>query len=615
MTKVVFQSAAYWLTDQFWEDVRTAGQSPRLVECRGDTMTSRPLGRTELASRFAKDRAAGWVHSAHKSVSVFAASLPPGDRSRLLRVYAEAVQTGLKVIAQRMTARTGAQGKVRLPVEPAFVVVIHIEAKGGRPQFHAHIGWPERVQVVGQPKTFAAHTRELYHLRQLFAAVVNHEFGRGLRAEFGVRVQKAGRDGRVVLPDVPKELCRRSSVRKQQVAEYLRQNGLPDTPLARQFGAFATRRQNPDPQIGRRAFHADRVRLGFTPSQVTDRVSKRPAPQPGDRRRVLRAANRLSREKGVWSERDLTARAIREAPLTQPLDRIRQAVGRVLESPRRHRLVASENRQGQPVWTSAAAARVWRRLARRVERVVGAEKEVKRATKPLKGRPSPGQKQGHRRAGLEKPKAPVTDDGRSDDRPNGQSRRTRPDFQAGMNKGHNRADRSESAADAVLRAHRVIGTMGALGKALVERAVELYRLLSRPVLVFDGGLSRRRSSSVAAVARDLRPTPWLRSHAIALRAMVRHYGTLDDKLTLGEAVYRQCRRAKRRIPRNALVVVRRVGSAAPDDVRVLLDQANRAKAQVLFEDGSLTRSQLLRAAVEANRSQPQPRPNTPGQNP
>lgn len=98
------------------------------------------------------------------------------------------------------------------------------------------------------------------------------------------------------------------------------------------------------------------------------------------------------------------------------------------------------------------------------------------------------------------------------------------------------------------------------------------------------------------MVRDLKPLSMVESHKAAITAMLKLNGTLDHKLRYGEHVYRQSRKAKFRVPRKSLVVVRDVGSANPKDVTFLLKKAERAKAKVLFVEREHTRFALLQAA-------------------
>jgi len=168
MTKVVVQGRDYWLRDEFWQETRDAGFEPLLVEIRNGVVTTRAINRDEFAAQFT-GRIANWVRSEPKSVSVFREAL--GRPAQLLfnPFYRDVIVSGLESVAREFTARTGAQGKVRLPAEASFVVFIQDRAKDGSPQLHAHIAVCNRVRVQGREKTYATHTRELYQLRTLFA--------------------------------------------------------------------------------------------------------------------------------------------------------------------------------------------------------------------------------------------------------------------------------------------------------------------------------------------------------------------------------------------------------------------------------------------------------------
>ena len=241
MTKVVFQNQAYWLRPDFWQEAEESGVDPMLVEWRNNKLVIRAITRDEFALRSGK-RVAGWSVSAEKSVSVFMESLSPARRAMVIRHFQESLQIATQRVVKEFTARTGAQGKMRLPADVGLTIVVHVEAKNGAPQLHAHIAIDPRVHVANRAETYATHTRELYQLRKLYHSSFVQEFAHRLQKEFGVRVEKTPHGVR--LPDVPRALCKLGSSRSHQIDAFLGKHGIKNTPVARSYGAFATRRDN-----------------------------------------------------------------------------------------------------------------------------------------------------------------------------------------------------------------------------------------------------------------------------------------------------------------------------------------------------------------------------------
>lgn len=582
MTKVVIQDRGYWLGESFWRDADAAGCAATLVEVENGVLTARAITREEFAARFT-GRVANWVKSEHKSVSVFREALAPERKRRVTELFRESVVVGLETVAGEFTARTGAQGKVRLPAEASFVVVVHANSKDGGPQLHAHVAVEDRVRVRGQDKTYATHKRELYQLRELFAAAASHHFAHRLEAEFGVRVEKTNHG--VTLPDVPRALCRRSSVRTKQIDEYIKAHALTNSPLTRKYAAIVTRRENRDPEVGRRAFQAELVRSGFRSEQACRTVSpdrlaggNRPS-MVKEVRRVKAEAKRLANARRSVTRIDLLTKALETAPPRQSVSRVRAATDAVLRTPNAVGLRKRENAHGQPAYVSRRAAERWKKIARTVEFVFKAERPP---PKPQgdPGRPTP--------AGQDQAKP----DGAAASR---QSRRAGPEPDAA--RAAERGTDLRRVVETVLRSYRVVGAVGRVGVEAVRVVVELYRTYAKPVWRVHGSGHRNTPGSVAKMVRDLKPLPMVESHKAAILAMLKLNGTLDQKLRYGEYVYRQSRKAKFRVPRKSLLVIRDVGSANPKDVAFLLKKAGRAKAKVLFVEREHSRFALLQAAT------------------
>ena len=579
MSKVVFQGIGYWLETDFWQEALAAGVDPFRAELRNGVFVSMHLTRDEFAARTGM-RVAGWSHSVDKSVSVFLESLSPANRLKVLRQFQASIQKGLEVVAGQFTARTGAQGKVRLPAEVGFAVAIRIEAKNGSPQLHAHIAVDERVRVVGRTESYATHTRELYRYRKVFEAAVTQEFAHRLRNEFGVRVRKTERG--LHLPEVPRALCKSSSGRSGQIDDYIAKHQLVNTPVTRRYAALATRRENPDRQVGRVAFRADLLKSGFRGESICRRVSR--IPSDGDdsklREAVLRRvgleARRLAGSAWEFSRNDLLARVLKNAPARYSVAQLERAVKAVLESSNRIGLRESRSRHDQPLYSSGNPPKQWQRVRDQIEFLFAERGQAKDGN------------QGDQRNNSQ------TDSGGT----RGQSKSTDGAKAGAGGKADTRSEESTTskATERILRSYRVIGAVGQIGLRVAAQAIELYRIWSKPVWRVQGYGNKRTAGSVAAMVRDLKKLPILESHKVALSAMVKLNGSLDQKLRYGEAVFRRCRRPKFRIPRNALIVVRDVASADPKDLRFLMKKAERANAKILLVERDYSRSALVNHA-------------------
>ncbi|MFO0936215.1 MAG: relaxase domain-containing protein [Gemmataceae bacterium] len=585
MTKVVFQGRDYLLRDEFWQECQESGFVPKLVEWHNGARTVRPITRAEFEARFS-GRVASWVTSEDKTVSVFRDALSPENLAHLNRLYEAAVLAGLDAVANEFTARTGAQGKIRLPADVSFVLIIHTRAKDGSPQLHGHIPMEDRVRVRGHDKTVAAHKRDLYRLRKLFTAAKSQDLGHTLIREFGVSVLKSPHG--ITIPDVPNSLCRMTSVRSSQIDDYLKKHNIKNTPLSRRYASVVTRRENKDPSIGREAFREELKRSGFRSEQISNRVTLDQfvdvnAPSLlRETKRVGREAKRLAKEQPAFSRHELLTRALETAEPRHTAYRVERATDCVLLDPSRYGLQKQTDRFGKTVYASPLAHRQWRKVMRKIEYVFRAEQNSKtnRASGPHQSQRSQS-----------------TDRNKNADGANNSTRssahkkqRDKSDTQREKSTNFNRV------VEKALRSYRVIGAVGHAGIKAAEKAVELYQVWAKPIWRVHGDGHKTTPGSVAKMVRDLKPLTVMESHKAAILAMLKLNGSLDQKLRYGEYVYRQSRKAKFRVPRNALIVIRDVGQAHPKDVTFLLRKAERAKAKTIFVDRDVPRSLLVQAA-------------------
>jgi hypothetical protein len=573
MTKVVIQGREYWLREEFWQEARDAGFEAILVEIKNGIITTRTISRDEFAARF-PGRVANWVKSEPKSISVFREALGDPGQKLLNQLYRDSILAGLETVASEFTARTRAQGKVRLPAEAHFVVVIHTHAKDGSPQLHAHIAVGDRVKVQGQAKTYATHKCELYQLRKLFAATATHHFGNRLQTEFGVRVQKT--DQGLVLPDVPKSLCERSSVRTKQIDDYIKRHNLKNTPLTRKYAAIVTRRENRDPLIGRNAFREEVARTGFKAEQIINRVSRDQHLDVNDRsvvieiQRIGRVGKNLSKSQGPITRNELLTRAMETAELHRPISHIKRAT----EAVHIHR---RKNGLDKTVSESRRYTKQWQKVIRKIGYILRTKKEEQSRTES-----------NHRRTNHERAKF--------DDAHTSQQSQKRPDQEPRPNPVSEQSSDIRRVVEKALRSYQVIGAVGHVGIKAAEIAVELYQTWAKPVWRVHGNGHKTTPGSVAKMVRDLKPLSMVESHKTAITAMLKLNGTLEQKLRYGEYVYRQSRKAKFRIPKKSLIVIRDVGQANPKDVNFLLRKAERAKAKTIFVENEHSKFALMQVA-------------------
>jgi hypothetical protein len=154
----------------------------------------------------------------------------------------------------------------------------------------------------------------------------------------------------------------------------------------------------------------------------------------------------------------------------------------------------------------------------------------------------------------------------------------------------------ERTVQRALRSYQVIGAVGQVGIRAVQKAVELYQLMAKPVWHVHGEGHKNMPGSVAKMVRDLKPLTRFEAHKAAVMGMIKLNGTLQQKLHYGEYIYRQSRKPKFRVPKKSLIVIRDVWSANPKDVQFLLFKAKQAKAKTILVERQHSRSQLLQFA-------------------
>jgi len=567
MTKVVFQRLDYWDREEFWNEIRDTGLPAVAVEFLNGEWTLRPISQAEFASRFSK-RVASWVRSEDKTISVFGEALPKIERPVIFAHYLVSIRVGLKEVAQRFSARTAAQGKVRLPAEASFVIAIHCDAKDGSPQYHAHIAIDDRVRVIGQNKTYATDKRELYRLRSLFSAAVTHSFGQRLYEEFGVRVQKTKHG--LSLPDVPKSLCKKAAVRSRQIDDYIAKHGLRNTPLTRKYGAIVTRRENRYRSIGQDAFRDELARSGFRTTTICQKSQRHVHSNEEIRRNIKRSAKRFVMERGAVTREELLAAVIESADVRIPYERLRRAFDDTLLSPKAHGLLPYTNSLGQESYTTRRAVKQGKTLAEQFPYPFSEPKAAPRMEESQSRQSSSANNESAHSEHFERKES------------ESEARKPESDFRDAVKKA--------------LRAYRVIGAIGQMGLRAVDAAVELYLEWAKPVLRLRGYGGAYTPGSVARTVRELKPLTRKESHRVAIRAMWRLRGTLEQKLGYGEAAYRNSRRPKIRLTRNYLIVVQGAGLADPRDLRFLERKVRRTKAKLIFADREFSRAALAKIA-------------------
>lgn len=604
MTKVVFQDKVYWLSDQFWEEVEQSQVPALRATFRQGQLHLEPVTRATIDRAFS-GKIAGWVTCEHKSVSVFQASLTPSNQQVVIQHYVAAISTALETVAASFVARTGAQGKSRQAAEPTFYLAVQVENKNGQPHLHAHIAVEDRVQVPNEAKSYATHKVQLYQLRPLLMATLRQEFGHRLQKEFGVRIQRT--DQGLVLPDVPKALCEASSKRKEQIDQYLAQHKLPNTPLARKYGALATRRWNENPQIGRHDFERKREALGFRGEQITRRISVERTQQPEKVARSLSMLMGLLPQRVTAEARtECLLRVLEKAPLRFDVAVVRREVDQAIAR-------SVQQSLSQAVQKFDQALSGWLAVIERAQSSMKAERFPVIPERPVPT-PNASVQQQDPVPPITPQRKPSTASNASQAQPTDSQHtrsRTKGSQHDGMHKSKERAQsqsteqsmRSQEQARKLLRqlwkSTRVVGAVGAAGIDFAKKTIELYQEISKPIWRLEGPGTRTQPGSLAHAVRDLKPQSRWESHLTAVRAMVRYNGNLDQKLAYGEHVYRQCRRPKFKIPKKSLVVIRDVESAHPGDVAFLRKKAKRAKARVLLVDREWSRTELVKAAKQA----------------
>lgn len=584
MTNVVFQGTNYPAGAAFWLDATASGVAPVLCQTRTGAGNAdvRPLDPDTFLAVFTADRVGGWVWSPHKSVTVLVESLPAGERSKAADLLQAAALFGLKVTAEHFQARTGAQGRDRIPADPAFAVFAHPQAFDRSPQWHFHIYLAPRVTLRTDPaKSYAANGRQLYEMRELFNAAAGAKLAEGLANAYGVAVEPRGPRREPAVKGVPEPLCREVSPRRQRIEEHVREKNLPDTPRSRQWAAWATRnRAERDAVVARAAFDDALRRNGFSAAVVMNQRPPLDRAREQDVRTQLRAfaavrteADRLAAERGSFNRVDLTAWALTALTGRRSAEAALEAVDKVLGSPNLFRLTCLTPPDRNPCYTTAAARPAW-------EKVFSAVR-ADRAERASTQGPAPSA-----------PSAP---------RP---PRERKPSLAAAV------LDRLRGPGGVAIAFCRT-------GEDVVRAVVKAYAERRQPIIRVRGPGDDRAARSLAGLVRDLSRRPRREAHRVAVRAALRpNFRTPAATVAYAEAVYRAARRPKARLAAGTLVVVERFGRANPADVEALLALA-RGRAKVFLADGPTSNAEVRKAALKASPDRPivlstGPRPD-PGQ--
>jgi hypothetical protein len=475
----------------------------------------------------------------------------------------------MEALTADLTARFGPGGRYHLAAHPVVRETGHLLSRGKDPQIHSHLDVLGVVNCPADGKTRALQSRQVYDGQKLFETVYQLELGNGLM-RLGYAVEQ--KIGVAVLRDVPRSLCRAFSSRSEQIREYVQKLGV-DSPVVRTLAALATRPEKTavDPRSLSPAWLETARRHGFSPEQIRPRAVvetrlKTPFGREAEGVKLtVRAADELAARQGQFTKSEWEVRATRLAiasGLTYP--DVHRAVTRVSEKPALYG-VSSVPRAGQePLYTTRAAKPYLDRLATR----------LKEALTP------------------------------------GEGSRVRDVYSSVLLTARDLGEGVRTVAERVVR-NPVTMALGPAAGKVASAVREVYGEFRHPLTRVRADTPAADRRSVDRLLRDLRPTPRRQAHLEAVKAAVREpltrWRSVNDLLGFMEAVYRRERQPKVTLPRRAVVVVEKAGSATPEQLSELFKRVvGRSKARlVLVEQADLPKSALVELARRVGRTPPE----------
>jgi len=176
--------------------------------------------------------------NAPKAVSVLWAMAPPEIRSQIEQAHQQAVEKALAYVEQVAGfSRRGPGGQYQEPVSMVFAVFQEGASRAQQPHLHTH-SVLINVGIREDGTTGTLQSIHFFQEKMTTGALYQTELAAGLRQRLGLTIEPE-RVG-FHIAGVPRELCRRNSIRRQEIEAWLREHGRQG-PVAAKEAALETR--------------------------------------------------------------------------------------------------------------------------------------------------------------------------------------------------------------------------------------------------------------------------------------------------------------------------------------------------------------------------------------
>ncbi len=522
-------------------------------------VSRKPVSQKELGE-WLGNRAHGYVFSLDKSIAVFLEALPAEKKKLAVETIREAVASAFEIIGTHFTARTGAQGLNRLPAKASWMIAPHKSAFDGSPSPHFHVVFKNRLFVPSLNKTYAFNARELYSLRSFANAVLNNHVARALQQNFGVRI--GVKKGNLLLPDVPQNICKAASFRAKEIRNYLGNNYMPINPKNLAKAALYTRNSRPQKNLRKLEF-ANLLRAsGFKSESICNKIKLKKTTDKQLTAGALRSAKLLTTKNGNFTRHDLHLKIMKTLKHKVEVARISKKI-QELEKNKIFSTVSNEaSPSRQKLYTEKEAKRAWR--------IYFTQERVSQVGEQMEPRSGATQE---KRIGTKTP----------EQKPEKQSK---PGILESIGK----------AGDTLVLAAASITKQAAknLKKMLLTQ-------FEPPVYELDGLRCLCSKKSVQRFVSDLKPIPWRQSQALALKSIFNSRAkTINGKLETGGIVYKQARTPRIKLTRNSIVVIHNSESVSLKEIKLIVEKAKTANANVILTETDFIKNQL-KSAIDYQR--------------
>jgi conjugative relaxase-like TrwC/TraI family protein len=321
-----------------------------------------PDGKDSLVMNAGKDsRVSGWdfTLSAPKSVSVLWSQLPPDLREKVEAAHQTAVLKALRFLELNGgLTRRGKEGKRFEHVGLVVADFLHAMSRALDPQLHTHL-LILNLCLRRDGTTGSIWTKRLFELKMAAGAIYQAELARQLQETLKLVIERTANGFEVT--GVDKDLIQEFSKRRKEIENVLKALGL-DGAIASKVAALDTRQKKKNVPLEALMPEWQRIgkEFGFGPKEAEELVGKlRQSQEKSPELIVSETANRLIREQGAFSERDLIRESARASIGTGVGGKIVSAVYAEL---RRKEYLLTSSVDFERVFTTKSLKEEWKQL-------------------------------------------------------------------------------------------------------------------------------------------------------------------------------------------------------------------------------------------------------------